>query len=70
MNRGDTVQLKVPEQGRRFIGKILKEINGSLQVGLPNGLYVIRPKELWEICEKSVSVSVDENFTDSPTPDT
>lgn len=70
MNRGDVVQLKVPEQGRRFIGKILKEINGSLQVGLPNGLYVIRPKELWEICEKSVSVSVDENFTDSPTPDT
>ena len=70
MNRGDVVQLKVPEQGRRFIGKILKEINGSLQVGLPNGLYVIRPKELWEICEKSVSVSVDENFTDSPTLDT
>lgn len=70
MNRGDVVQLKVPEQGRRFIGKILKEVNGSLQVGLPNGLYVIRPKELWEICEKSVSVSVDENFTDSPTPDT
>ena len=70
MNRGDTVQLKVPEQGRRFIGKILKEVNGSLQVGLPNGLYVIRPKELWEICEKTVSVSVDENFTDSPTLDT
>lgn len=70
MNRGDVVQLKVPEQGRRFIGKILKEVNGSLQVGLPNGLYVIRPKELWEICEKSVSVSVDENFTDSPTQDT
>lgn len=70
MNRGDVVQLKVPEQGRRFIGKILKEVNGSLQVGLPNGLYVIRPKELWELCEKSVSVSVDENFTDSPTPDT
>lgn len=70
MNRGDTVQLKVPEQGRRFIGKILKEVNGGLQVGLPNGLYVIRPKELWEICEKTVSVSVDENFTDSPTLDT
>ena len=70
MNRGDIVQLKVPEQGRRFIGKILKEVNGSLQVGLPNGLYVIRPKELWEICEKTVSVSVDENFTDSPTLDT
>lgn len=70
MNRGDVVQLKVPEQGRRFIGKILKEVNGSLQVGLPNGLYVIRPKELWELCEKSISVSVDENFADSPTPDT
>lgn len=70
MNRGDVVQLKVPEQGRRFIGKILKEVNGSLQVGLPNGLYVIRPKELWEICETTVSVSVDENFTDSPTQDT
>lgn len=70
MNRGDVVQLKVPEQGRRFVGKILKEVNGSLQVGLPNGLYVIRPKELWELCEKSVSVSVDENLTDSPTLDT
>lgn len=60
MNRGDTVQLIVPEKGRKCVGKILKEINGNFQVGLPNGLYIILPKERWELCDKSVSVSVDE----------
>ena len=53
MKRGDTVQLKVPEQGRYFKGKILKETSDGFQVGLPNGLYVIKSKELWEICESS-----------------
>ena len=61
MTRGDTVQLIVPEKGRKCVGKILKEINGNFQVGLPNGLYIILPKERWELCDdKSVSVSVDE----------
>ena len=48
MTRGDTVQLIVPEKGRKCVGKILKEINGNFQVGLPNGLYIILPKERWE----------------------
>ena len=50
MNRGDTVQLIVPEKGRKCVGKILREIKGSYQVGLPNGLYIIL------LCDKSVSV--------------
>lgn len=52
MNRGDLVRLKEPEQGRYCEGKILREINGQYQVGLPNGLYIIRPIELWELCEQ------------------
>mgnify|MGYP004491758731 CR=1 FL=1 len=56
MNRGDTVQLIVPEKGRKCVGKILKEIKGSYQVGLPNGLYIILPKDRWELCDKSISV--------------
>ena len=63
MTRGDTVKLKEPEQGRYFKGKILKEIKGSFQVGLPNGLYVIRPIELWEICDDKVSVNMDNTDT-------
>ena len=54
MNRGDTVQLIVPEKGRKCVGKILKEIKGSYQVGLPNGLYIILPKDQWELDRKSV----------------
>ena len=56
MNRGDTVQLIVPEKGRKCVGKILREIKGSYQVGLPNGLYIILPKDRWELCDKSISV--------------
>ena len=55
--RGDTVQLTVPEKGRRCIGKVLKEIKGNLQVGLPNGLYIILPIDRWELCDKSVSAT-------------
>lgn len=51
MTRGDIVQLKSPEQGRWFKGRIIKEINDEFQVGLPNGLYVIRPKSAWQLCE-------------------
>lgn len=63
MNRGDTVQLIIPEKGRKCVGKILKEIKGCYQVGLPNGLYIILPKERWELCDKSVSVP--ENISDN-----
>lgn len=51
MTRGDIVQLKSPERGRWFRGRILKELNDEYQVGLPNGLYVIRPKSLWQLCD-------------------
>ncbi len=51
MTKGDTVRLTVPEKGRRCTGKILKEIGDSYQVGFPNGLYIILPKERWELCE-------------------
>ena len=61
--RGDIVQLITPVQGRRFIGKILKEINGCYQVGLPNSLYVIFPKENWELCDKSAPLP--DNISDN-----
>ena len=56
MNRGDTVQLIVPEKGRKCVGKILREIKGSYQVGLPNGLYIILQKHLCELSDKSDSL--------------
>ena len=40
----------------KCVGKILKEIKGSCQVGLLNGLYIILPKDRWELCDKSISV--------------
>ena len=52
MNRGDLVRLKAPEQGRYCEGKIIKEINGCYQVGLPNGLYIIKPINCWELCKE------------------
>lgn len=60
MKKGDLVKLKEPEQGRYFIGRIGKEIDNSFKVDLPNGLYVIKPKELWELCSESV-ISDDDN---------
>lgn len=51
LSRGDMVQLKTPEQGRYFTGRIRKEIGDDFLVDLPNGLYVIRPKQLWVLCD-------------------
>ena len=49
MKVGDTVQLKQPNQGRRYLGKIIKIHNGLIRVGLPNGLYAEFPEALWEL---------------------
>ena len=49
MKVGDTVQLKQPIQGRRYLGKIIKIHNGLIRVGLPNGLYAEFPEALWEL---------------------
>ena len=75
MVRGDIVKLKEPDQGRVFEGKILKEVDDSrypgkhcFKVGLPNGLYVIRPKDDWVLCDHDSSVinteSDDADITD------
>lgn len=50
MKKGDMVRLKTPEQGRYFTGRIGKEIDDCFKVDLPNGLYVVKPKDLWEMC--------------------
>ena len=52
MKVGDTVQLKQPNQGRRYLGKIIKIHNGLIRVGLPNGLYAEFPEALWELTEE------------------
>ena len=49
MKVGDTVQLKQPIQGRKYLGKIIKIHNGLIRVGLPNGLYAEFPEALWEL---------------------
>lgn len=64
LTAGDPVQLKIPEQGRRFAGRIVKSVGDSFHVGLPNGLYVIRPKELWELRDESSSSSENKEATD------
>lgn len=56
--RGDMVQLKTPEQGRYFTGRIRKEIGNEFLVDLPNGLYVIRPKHLWILCDTQTTYGV------------
>ena len=52
MKIGDTVQLKQPNQGRRYLGKIIKIYNGLIRVGLPNGLYAELPEALWELTDE------------------
>ena len=75
MTRGNIVQLKSPEQGRWFKGRILKELNDEYQVGLPNGLYVIRPKNLWQLCDAENSNATidtlpsDEDDSQTETPE-
>lgn len=62
MKVGDTVQLKQPQQGRKYLGKIIKIHNGLIRVGLPNGLYVELPKSLWELAEeRKTNSNVEEN---------
>lgn len=65
MNRGDLVRLKAPEQGRYCEGKIIKEINGCYQVGLPNGLYIVKPIELWELCKEYSDNNFETDRTES-----
>ena len=52
MKVGDTVQLKQSDQGRRYLGKIIKIHNGLIRVGLPNGLYAEFPEALWKLTEE------------------
>lgn len=59
-NKGDAVQLKIPEQGRRFKGIIGKITEYEVQVNLPNGLYVVRPKNFWELIDEKGSVENDQ----------
>ena len=50
-NKGDIVQLKIPEQCRLFKGTVGKIMGIEIQVNLPNGLYIIRPENCWELIE-------------------
>ena len=54
MKTGDSVQLKEPQQGRRFVGKIIKIHNGLIRVGLSNGLYAEFPEKMWELIDETV----------------
>ena len=56
MKVGDTVQLKTPQQGRKFSGKIIKITGKTIRVGLSNGLYVEFPKDKWEYSERKVNI--------------
>ena len=56
MKVGDTVQLKQPQQGRKFPGKIIKITGEIIRVGLSNGLYVEFPKDKWEITERKIDI--------------
>ncbi len=49
---GDSVQLKIPHQGRRFAGKVSKFVGDNIRVVLPNGMYAEFPAEKWEITER------------------
>lgn len=79
MVRGDVVKLKEPDQGRVFEGKILKETDDDrypglrcFKVGLPNGLYVIRPKDDWLLCghdNTDVSITDIDDDTENETDD-
>lgn len=51
MKTGDIVQLKSPHQGRRFAGRIIKMHDNIIRTGLPNGLYVEFPEEMWELID-------------------
>lgn len=53
MKIGDSVQLKEPQQGRRFVGKIIKIHNGLIRVGLSNGLYAEFPEKMWELVDET-----------------
>lgn len=55
--RGDIVQLKVEQQGRRYRGKVTRIKDGMLTSSFPNGLEATQPIELWEICEKGKDTS-------------
>lgn len=61
MKVGDTVQLKQPQQGRRYLGKIIKIHNGLIRVGLPNGLYAEFPEALWEQIEERNDTNEENN---------
>ncbi len=50
---GTYVQLKEPENGRRFPGKVAKNTDEGVKVVFPTGYYVIFPEERWEILKKS-----------------
>ena len=58
MNRGDLVQLKEPEQGRVYKGRIRKETNDCYVVDLPNGLCAVRPKCLWMLCGETTENTI------------
>lgn len=44
---GDEVQLKTPENGRYFRGKVGKINEKTVRVNLPNGLYIEKPIKVW-----------------------
>lgn len=44
---GDEVQLKTPENGRYFRGKVSKINDKTVRVNLPNGLYIEKPIKMW-----------------------
>ena len=44
---GDEVQLKTPENGRYFRGKVSKINDKTVRVNLPNGLYIEKPIRMW-----------------------
>ena len=54
---GDTVQLKEPQQGRRYKGKVLKirtDLGGKLiVVSQPNNMTASLPYDLWEKVEEN-----------------
>lgn len=52
MKTGDMVQLKTPDKGRLFSGRIIKINNGLIRVALPNGLYAEFPEKMWQYVEE------------------
>ena len=62
MKTGDSVQLKEPQQGRRFVGKVIKITNKTIRVGLPNGLYAEFPESKWEIIEER-KIDIEQNYS-------